>query len=115
MQLQTSDWQSAIEAWKAFTQAHPELGYRSGKWQFHNFLRHHRDALMAVDAIRMAKRRFWIAHAVRFAPAAFDCATLPYNTTPASASPLQEASGVETAIRTVVVCPLPPVSESGRF
>lgn len=73
-----SEWQPAAEAWRAFTEAHPELGYNpkgSAEWQFHNFLRQHRAALQAADAIRMAKSRFWIAHRARFRAAAFDCAT----------------------------------------
>lgn len=74
MQPQTA-WMPGAQAWAAFVGRHPELGYRPGRWQFHNFLRLHRDDLVAMDAIRMAKRRFWIAHADRFSHAAFECAT----------------------------------------
>ncbi|TWO67765.1 hypothetical protein FN976_25610 [Caenimonas sedimenti] len=70
-----SEWVAALEAWSLFVECHPELGYRSGKWQFHNFLRLHRKALQSADAIRFAKRRFWIAHRQRFPDAAFACAT----------------------------------------
>lgn len=74
MQPQT-EWKTGPDAWAAFVQRHPELGYRPGRWQFHNFLRFHREALLGRDAIRLAKRRFWIAHVERFAVAAFDLAT----------------------------------------
>jgi hypothetical protein len=75
MTTSTSHWVTAPDAWAVFTDRHPELGYRHGKWQFHNFLRMHRQALVASDAIRLAKRRFWIAHLERFCVVAFDCAT----------------------------------------
>lgn len=71
------EWVSSAEAWRRFVQAHPELGYREGRWQFHNFLRFHRDQLVACDAIRKAKKRFWVAHLGRFLEAAFDCAAAP--------------------------------------
>jgi len=61
-----SEWITAHQAWTDFVRAHPELGYAEGKWQLHNFLRIYRDALVAHDAIRKAKNRFWIAHARRF-------------------------------------------------
>jgi len=75
MDTRQHEWVTAYSAWAAFVAEHPELGYAPGKWQFHNFLRHHRDQLVQVDAIRMAKKRYWIAHLSRFARAAFDCAT----------------------------------------
>lgn len=71
----SSEWVTGPAAWAAFVKLHPELGYRPGRWPFHNFLRFHREALLAIDAIRLAKKRFWIAHQERFAGAAFDCAT----------------------------------------
>lgn len=74
MQSQT-EWKVGPSAWADFVDTHPELGYRPGRWQFHNFLRFHREALVACDAIRLAKRRFWIAHNERFPRAAFACAT----------------------------------------
>lgn len=69
------EWKNAHEEWGRFVDAHPELGYRRGMWQLHNFLRLHRDALARRDAIRKARGRHWIAHSGRFAQAAFDCAT----------------------------------------
>ncbi len=69
------DWITALDAWKLFTEAHPELGYRGGIQQFYNFLRRNRDALVAQDAIRRAKRRFWIAHKHRFIDVAFELST----------------------------------------
>jgi hypothetical protein len=72
---QTNEWMTAADAWALFVKRHPELAYREGRWQFHNFLRMHREALRAADAIRMAKGRHWIAHRERFMRAAFDCAT----------------------------------------
>lgn len=74
MQSQTS-WVSGPRAWDDFVRRHPELGIKPGKWTFHNFLRFHRKVLVEVDAIRMARKRFWIAHVDRFAVAAFACAT----------------------------------------
>lgn len=70
-----SDWVVGTDAWAAFVRQHPELGYRPGRWPFHNFLRLHRDQLLKHDAIRFAKRRFWVAHLQRFCATAFDCAT----------------------------------------
>ena len=73
--MQNTDWVVGREAWAVFTQRHPELGIRTGWWQFHNFLRLHREALLACDAIRKARGRHWIAQADRFVEAAFACAT----------------------------------------
>ncbi len=75
MNVQTHEWVTAGDAWQAFTDEHPELGYPNGKWAFHNFLRRYRDALLGADAIRFAKGRFWIAHTSRFKEKAFACAT----------------------------------------
>ena len=72
---ETSEWTTAAQAWADFVTLHPELGYRPGHWQFHNFLRHHREPLRGCDAIRLAKGKHWIAHRERFKAAAFDCAT----------------------------------------
>jgi len=69
------EWVTGHEAWTQFTKIHPELGYRDGFQQFHNFLRYHRDALVKRDALRRAKRKFWIAHTGRFNEAAFELAT----------------------------------------
>lgn len=68
-------WRTAHDAWRLFTQAHPELAYRDGAQQFYNFLRYHRDALVKQDAIRRAKGKFWIAHTGRFIEAAFELAS----------------------------------------
>lgn len=70
-----TDWTTGYEAWQKFTERHPELGYKPGRMNFHNFLRFHRNVLVGVDALRIAKRKFWIAHVERFCAAAFDCAT----------------------------------------
>jgi hypothetical protein len=70
-----SEWLTGTQAWNAFVDNHPELGLKSGKWGWHNFLRRHRQALIQADAIRLARRRHWIAHPQRLFPAAFDCAT----------------------------------------
>lgn len=74
MQTQT-EWVTSQRAWEQFIYQHPELGYKPGHMNFHNFLRVHRDALKQADAIRLAKRRFWVAHTGRFCQVAFDCAT----------------------------------------
>jgi hypothetical protein len=68
-------WTTGHGAWSALTQTHPELSYRDGRQQFHNFLRTNRDALVAADAIRKAKGRHWIAHTERFIAVAFELAT----------------------------------------
>jgi hypothetical protein len=70
-----AEWGTGPAAWEQFTIRHPELGYRPGRQRFHNFLRHHREALLAADAIRIAKRRYWIAHFERFNDVGFECAT----------------------------------------
>jgi hypothetical protein len=70
-----AQWLSGIDAWRQFVHNHPELGYRVGKWGFHNFLRHFREPLARADAIRLAKKKFWIAHPERFSEVAFECAT----------------------------------------
>jgi hypothetical protein len=72
---EASEWKVAHEAWAEFCTRHPELGFRQGHWPFHNFLRFHRPALIAADAIRLARKRFWIAHRERFSTVAFECAT----------------------------------------
>lgn len=72
---QQSDWQTGPEAWSEFVRRHPELGLKPGKWRFHNFLRLHKQTLLEADAIRLAQRRFWIAHVERLCTTAFDCAT----------------------------------------
>ncbi len=74
MQLST-EWLQGADAWKHFAQQHPELGYDAGRMAFYNFLRYHRGRLVEADAIRRAKRRFWVAHSERFQKVAFDCAT----------------------------------------
>lgn len=68
-------WTTGHAAWRLFTQVHPELAYRDGPQQFYNFLRYHRDALVARDVLRRAKGKFWIAHTGRFIDAAFDLAS----------------------------------------
>ena len=68
-------WTTGHQAWKKFTQMHPELGYRDGQQQFHNFLRNNRTALVNYDALRRAKGRFWVAHEERFCTLAFELAT----------------------------------------
>jgi hypothetical protein len=76
--MQTSPqqaWLPATQAWLGFVQTHPELGYPPSRWGFHNFIRHHRQALKSQDAIRMVRNRHWIAHQDRFNACAFDLAT----------------------------------------
>ncbi|WP_377411203.1 MULTISPECIES: hypothetical protein [unclassified Ramlibacter] len=63
------------DAWSAFIQQHPELGYRPGRMNFHNFLRMTRERLIQADAIRRARGRHWIAHVPRFSAVAFELAT----------------------------------------
>ncbi len=72
-----SDWITGPTAWAIFVNKHPELGYKPGRMNFHNFLRHAKDELVSIDAIRMAKHKFWIAHEERFPLGAFEIATSP--------------------------------------
>lgn len=72
---QTNEWVTIHHAWSKFTEKHPELGYKEGMWQVHNFLRIFREDLVMQDAIRKARGRHWIANASRFSEAAFNCAT----------------------------------------
>ena len=71
----SANWIVAIEAWNGFVTKHPELGYREGKWPFHNFLRLFRRHLVSADAIRLARGRHWIADPERFNEVSFECAT----------------------------------------
>ena len=70
-----NDWILGEHAWDRLTETHPELGYKSGLWPFHNFLRLYRAVLVDADAIRKVRNRHWIAHVDRFLAVAFDCAT----------------------------------------
>lgn len=71
-----NDWTTGCLAWDEFVARNPCLGYRPGHWAFHNFLRLFRSALLAQDAIRLARNKHWIAHVERFCSVAFECATL---------------------------------------
>ncbi|NDE54998.1 MAG: hypothetical protein EB069_10585, partial [Actinobacteria bacterium] len=70
-----STWLTGTQAWDQFVATHPELGLKSGRWAFHNFLRFHRQTLIDADAIRKARKRFWIANPQRMFPLAFDFLT----------------------------------------
>ena len=73
--ISSSGWQTGPAAWEIFVLRHPELALKPGQWAFHNFLRAHREALRRADAIRLARRRFWVANVERFCEAGFACAT----------------------------------------
>lgn len=73
--MTSSEWMTGPDVWDRFVKEHPELGFRAGRWPFHNFLRFHRQTLIDHDAIRLARKRFWIGHVTRFVEVAFDCAT----------------------------------------
>lgn len=73
--MTSEKWVTGPYAWKKFVEDHPELGYKAGRMNFHNFLRMNRDALREKDAIRLAKHKFWIAQEEKFCQVAFDCAT----------------------------------------
>lgn len=90
--MQASEWRTGPEAWAVFVERHPELGYRPGKWPFHNFLRFHRTRLIEQDAIRLARKRFWIAHSERFCAVAFECATAPTQRSHEGSAPCMHAS-----------------------
>jgi hypothetical protein len=70
-----SDWDTAHHVWALFVRRHPELRYPEGRWGFHNFNRAFRRGLLAADAIRLARNKFWVAHRERFPLVAFDLAT----------------------------------------
>lgn len=72
---QAEDWATGTRAWNDFVEKNPILGFRPGRWGFHNFLRLHRRALIESDAIRRARNRFWIVHRDRFCAVAFELAT----------------------------------------
>jgi hypothetical protein len=74
MQIE-NPWVTGQSAWKAFTEVHPELGYKDGPQQFYNFLRSNREALVRSGVLRRAKKRFWIAHQTRFIEQAFELST----------------------------------------
>ncbi|MFM6991455.1 MAG: hypothetical protein ACKOWD_09190 [Rhodoferax sp.] len=68
-------WVTGPNAWAKFIDQHPELGYKPGRMNFHNFLRVNREVLCRQDAIRLAKNKFWIAQQEKFCLVAFECAT----------------------------------------
>ena len=70
-----NQWVYGSTVWARFTNEHPEFGYRTGLWSFHNFLRVFRAHLLSADAVRRAARGHWIAHVGRFPDVAFECAS----------------------------------------
>lgn len=75
MKHEISEWAVAADVWHEFCQVHQELGLKSGRMQFHNFLRRYREPLLQADAMRRANNRHWICHRSRFIGLAFDLAT----------------------------------------
>jgi len=73
----SKEWVVGGEAWAQFARENALLGLGSSQWQFVNFLRHAKAPLVAADAIRKAKNRFWICHRERFPVAAFELLTRP--------------------------------------
>jgi hypothetical protein len=69
------NWVIGHEAWKSFTQARPDLRYSPSQFGFNNFLRYHRDSLVAAGVLRKCKNKFWVADTRHFNQAAFDAAT----------------------------------------
>lgn len=88
--MKDPDWITGRVACGEFVTRHPEPAYRRGKWAFHNFLQYHRNELTERDAIRLAKRRFWVAPRMRFERASFDLAT--------GGAPEWSADGPDTAV-----------------
>lgn len=82
MQQTKTEWLTGPQAWAEFVTTHPELGYKPGRMNFHNFLRNAKSRLVAADAIRLAKRKFWIAHQSRFPETAFEISTCIFTQTP---------------------------------
>lgn len=68
-------WVVGHQAWSDFTNKHPELGYKQGRMNFHNFLRLYKYELQEYDVIRKAKNKYWIASIPGFRQVAFDLAT----------------------------------------
>ncbi len=85
MQQTKTEWLTGPQAWAEFVATHPELGYKPGRMNFHNFLRNAKPHLVAADAIRLAKRKFWIAHQSRFPETAFEISTCAVTQTSAAA------------------------------
>jgi hypothetical protein len=75
-----------------FVEQHPELGYKPGRMNFHNFLRVNRETLCRHDAIRLAKNKFWIAQEEKFCLVAFECATGIYRQTNAHEPEIKSGS-----------------------
>lgn len=71
----TKHWQPFASEWEAFATRHPVLGLRPTYHGSVNFLRRHRDALLAADVLRRANRRHWIVDTARFDSFAFDLLT----------------------------------------
>lgn len=69
------DWVPLMICWEQFTSEHQVLGLRDSYYAAHNFLRRHRETLLAADVLRRANRRFWIVDANRFNAFAFDLLT----------------------------------------
>jgi hypothetical protein len=82
MQQTKTEWLTGPQAWAEFVTTHPELGYKPGRMNFHNFLRNAKSRLVAADAIRLAKRKFWIANQSRFPETAFEISTCVFTQTP---------------------------------
>ncbi len=68
-------WVPLMTCWTQFCAEHQVLGLRDSYHAAHNFLRRHREALLAGDVLRRANRRFWIADSTRFSGFAFDLLT----------------------------------------
>jgi len=90
--MKIDKWITGPAAWEKFVEEHPELGYRPGRMNFHNFLRMNRSVLRAKDAIRMAKNKFWIAQEEKFCLVAFECATGIFENSRENYQPFNELS-----------------------
>lgn len=60
MKHEISEWAVAADVWHEFCQVHQELGLKSGRMQFHNFLRRYREPLLQADAMDYIRREFAI-------------------------------------------------------
>ncbi|CAG4905660.1 hypothetical protein [Paraburkholderia saeva] len=86
-----TNWKYASEVWRAFAQAHPELGYSGSANSWVHFQRRYGQRLMEIDVIRQpgGPRRGMIADTDRFEVVAFALLTtgaLPAETTTAAAA-----------------------------
>lgn len=77
MQSTITNWKPASAVWRAFAEAHPELGYVGNANSWIHFQRRHGERLKELGVIRQTgARRTMIADTERFERIVFDLLTL---------------------------------------